>query len=613
MDSFDKDLSLYEWDFISSPPDEYFCGLCREVFTMPMIIECCGGHFCATCIKKSNGNLYSCPDCQEENTVAIFDKKMWKKILDLNVHCPFNYNGCRWIGSLSARTAHLTKSCLHIDLRCKYGCGEKLEASELARHLDYFCPNRPIICPLCNERGTHDFINTKHKDECLELKIQCPNKCESVDMKRRDLKQHLLECPLEIVECDYCYAGCSTTVRRKNLNKHHQENFQSHIAFITNFFEAELQKLELHLSKVSEEIEERLRQQSENHSQEIKAKNEMIAKLTSEREKEIERRLHEAEQSINRQLDKIAGEFEQKYEELRLNIHRLNQVPMEGSLEIDRKQLEMTSLLHRGKHTAEIWFGQYKGKKIVIKRPISGTSPSEILKEAHILKQLKHSNILLLYDAITTGEPVCMILEYMVNGNLEEYLKNNSLLLHQQIYVCKQVACGLEYLQEKLCIHRRIRVDNVLVGEKLTCKINDLSSAIILQNHDEEYSAAKGFKIRVKWSPPEVLQKKRFSLKSDVWPYGILMWQVVMSGQEPYPGLTVDQAEQHICTGTHMPRPSECSENFYTLMLDCWKLDPQARPTFEALVDLLDHVKDSHKYIDRLKILTSSSFVHNIM
>lgn len=288
------------------------------------------------------------------------------------------------------------------------------------------------------------------------------------------------------------------------------------------------------------------------------------------------------------------------YDELKFNLSRLYHLPSAiTSPAIDEQKLEMAELIHRGKNNTEIWKGKYNSIEIAIKRPVLGASSSEILAEIHILKKLMHSNLVTMVDATTTGEPVYMVLEYMSNGNLENYLRNNNpLLLHQQVFVVKQLANGLEYLQENLCIHRRIRVDNILVGENLKCKISDFSLAVVLQNYKEEFLCEKTLKLRVKWCAPEVLKEHRFCLKSDVWAYGILLWQIIANGSDPYPGLTIEEAQQHICSGTHMPRPHNCLGKFYTLMLDCWKLDPWTRPTFESLSDLLDHVKDSHKYTD---------------
>ena len=512
---------------------------------------------------------------------------MWKRILELDVKCPFTSHGCLWTGELNARAAHLAESCKYIQAKCKFGCGEKLETSELAEHLEYFCPNRPVTCPHCSERGKQDFISGKHKDECHELPVDCPNNCGISEIKRKHLKQHLQECQLEIIECDYSYAGCIVKTKRQDMSDHYQKNLQLHMDLLTKFFAAELQEKENRLKKLMAEKDEQLQQLTKCQSQEIKKKDKMIAKLLKEKEEEFDRRLEESQKIANKQLDEVVEEFERKYEELKLNVSHL---PAQSS-----QKFEFVSLLHRGKNNAEIWLGRYASKEVAIKRPLSGISTSEILQEAHTLKKLPHNNILTLYEVITTGKPICMILEYMSNGNLEDYLKTNpALLLHQQLSVCKQVACGLAYLQQKLCIHRRVRIDNVLVGENLTCKINDFSSAVFLQKHDEKYTAVKGFKIKVKWSAPEVLRNTQFCLESDVWSYGILMWQVVMSGQEPYPGLTIDEAEQHICTGTHMQLPQTCPIQFYTLMLDCWKQDPPTRLTFEALVDLLEHLENSH-------------------
>ncbi len=599
-------LYLYEWDFIDPPIKDHVCGHCKQVYRKPMMIECCGSTFCASCIMDEDpysGNIqYMCPNCNEKNVAAILNRKKWNKILELGIKCPFTSRGCLWTGELKARAAHvdtLSGSCECITSTCPNGCEEILEKKERTEHLSYFCPKRLVVCSYCSKHDKQEFINGEHKNNCPEFPIDCPKNCGANAIKRMNLEDHLVECSLHEIECDFSYAGCSKLIMRKDLVEHHQNNWQMHFAFLIKFFEEMLQKKELQLYELIAEKDEQLQKMVEQHSQQLQEKDEALQKLIVMRDEEIQKQVKEQETKVDQRLEKLTKDFESKYDELKTNLSRLYHLPSAISTDVHERKLEMTEIIHRGKNKTEIWRGKYNGTEIAIKKPVSGASPSEILMEIHILKKLMHSNLVTMVDSITTGEPVYMILEYMSNGNLENYLRNNNtLLLHQQISIGKQLAHGLEYLQENLCIHRRIRVDNVLVGENLRCKINDLSSAVVLHKYNEEYAVEKSTKLRIKWCAPEVLKDKRFCLKSDVWAYGILLWQLIADGEEPYSELTVVRAQQHICTGTLMSRPQNCLVNFYTLMLDCWKLDPWARPTFEALSDLLDHVKDAHKYTD---------------
>ncbi|XP_064388612.1 tyrosine-protein kinase csk-1-like [Halichondria panicea] len=602
-------LFLYEWDFIDPPTKDYICGHCKQVFRKPMMIECCGSTFCESCIMEEDPYTYSfytylymCPDCNVWDVAAILNRKKWKKIIEMDIKCPFTSNGCLWTGELKAGAAHidvLTGDCEYVITTCTNGCGERLDKKELTEHLNFFCPQRLVVCNHCNKQDKQEFINGEHKNVCPELSIQCPNNCGANAIKQINLEDHLVECSLHEIKCDFSYAGCSKTMLRKDLAEHHQNNWQIHIAFLVEFFEDELQNKELQLHDLIAEKDEQFEKMLEQHSQQLMEKDEALHKLIKERDEEIQKQVKEQETKVNGQLEKLTEEFESRYHELKFNLSRLYHLPSAiSSPVIDEQKLE-SEIIHRGKKNTEIWKGKYNSIEIAIKRLVPGASPAEILTEIHILEKLVHSNLVSMMFAMTTGEDVYMVLEYMSNGSLENYLRNNNpLLLHQQVFVGKQLANGLEYLQENLCIHRRIRVDNVLVGENLKCKIIDFSSAVVLQNYNEEVIAEKTLKLRVKWCAPEVLKEHRFCLKSDVWAYGILLWQVIANGTDPYPGLTIEEAEQHICSGTHMPRPHNCLGTFYTIMLDCWKLDPWTRPTFESLSDLLDHVKDSHKYTD---------------
>ena len=150
-------------------------------------------------------------------------------------------------------------------------------------------------------------------------------------------------------------------------------------------------------------------------------------------------------------------------------------------------------------------------------------------------------------------------------------------------------------------MHRKIRAANVLVGENVTCKLNDFGLAVKLDDSEQTVST-QGFRVPIKWCAPETFVKQHQSLKSDVWSYGMLIWEVI-TGKEPFSDSTNDTAIERIKAGLLMPRSEHCPETFYDIMLRCWKQDPVTRPTFEAVADLLDHVGDSQTYAPASKLL----------
>jgi len=594
-------LFRYRWDFVEIPSADYNCASCENILREPMLIECCGNHFCLRCISdplESGVSTYSCPDCKEDEVTAISDKRKWKTILSFQVRCPFSKRGCTWVGELGNRSAHISTSgnCGFAMTECKFGCGEELEKNQVSEHEEKRCLKRLVKCSFCDEIGEFQRIEI-HEKECPKLPVSCPKDCGITKLKQEDLVDHHKQCPLEIASCDFDYAGCTQELLRRDLDAHYQTDSFAHLGMVTSFFASELHQQDLRLRKLVEENDARLKQLSESYENELSKKDQIIEELTIDREQQVLARLKDKEKEIDQALERLIEKFESKYAELKQNLSSLDYIPDETSIDVENERLELISILHRSKHNVEIWKGKYNGAEVAIKRPLPGSSPAEILLEAHTLRKLKNKHIVGMLAAITTGEPVSIVLEYVSKGTLEKYIKENSpLLLHSQINFGKQVALGLLYLQTKLCIHRRIRIDNVLMAEKGICKISDFSSAVFLQNHEEEYMAAKGLKLRIKWCAPEVLKQKRFCIKSDVWAYGVLLWQILANGNEPYPSLTTTQAQEYICNGSHMLRPGICSEQFYTIMLDCWKMDPWNRPTFESLLDQLEHVKDSHKY-----------------
>ena len=592
--NLDNDLSLYGWDFVEPPPNELYCGFCKEVFKSPMMIECCGGHFCAPCIEKAYGNFYGCPDCHKENVAAILDKRMWKRILELDVQCPFSNRGCLWTGELGARVAHLnlvSGDCEYVNTECEYGCGEKLEKNEIAEHLEMFCPKRPVTCAHCREKGEHELITGKHKSECPKLPVDCPNYC-GAEVNQEDLMKHLQECPLEIVECEFSYAECNTQLPRKDMFQHLQEAWQNHMSLQAKQFILELEKKEEQLARIVKKHDDHLKEISEIHSKQLKRKDEMIEKLIKETEKKFQQ---EASDQIEKVDERILQTFKCKYDELKVNS---SSVSIDEQTEIDSFDVELTLLLHEGKNRTEIWLGNFKGKEVAIKRPKLGVSPSSILGEAHFLRQFKHKNIVALQSTVLSGTLVCMVMEYVSAKNLQDYLVLNSpLLLHQQINICRQVASALEYLQQKLCIHRKIKAGNILVdvrNQQIQCKLKDFSQAIFLSS-PSDYVPSQGVLFPIKWCAPEVIKLKRFCLKSDVWSYGMLVWEVV-TGKEPFKDLSNLQASERIAAGTLILKPDECPDTFYTVMMCCWRQNPQDRPTAESLFSLLDQVPESHGY-----------------
>ena len=259
--------------------------------------------------------------------------------------------------------------------------------------------------------------------------------------------------------------------------------------------------------------------------------------------------------------------------------------------EIDRTSLLMKNRLEGGQFY-EVWEAIRNGTiPVAVKTAKLGTmSPEDFLAEAKIMKKLRHKHLIRLYAVCTRQEPIYIVTELMRNGRLLDYLQKGEgrhLKLPELIDIGAQVADGMFYLEMHHCIHRDLTASNVSVDERNIVKIANFRLARLI--NDDEYTARKGEKFPLKWMAPEAAIYSRFSIKSDVWSFGILLMELVTHGCVPYPGMTNEEALSRIEQGYRMPPPPSCPEPLHQIMLDCWKEETVERPSFEYLRDTLEY------------------------
>ncbi|XP_059128511.1 tyrosine-protein kinase Fyn isoform X1 [Peromyscus eremicus] len=257
--------------------------------------------------------------------------------------------------------------------------------------------------------------------------------------------------------------------------------------------------------------------------------------------------------------------------------------------EIPRESLQLIKRLGNGQF-GEVWMGTWNGNtKVAIKTLKPGTmSPESFLEEAQIMKKLKHDKLVQLY-AVVSEEPIYIVTEYMSKGSLLDFLKDGegrALKLPNLVDMAAQVAAGMAYIERMNYIHRDLRSANILVGNGLICKIADFGLARLIE--DNEYTARQGAKFPIKWTAPEAALYGRFTIKSDVWSFGILLTELVTKGRVPYPGMNNREVLEQVERGYRMPCPQDCPISLHELMVHCWKKDPEERPTFEYLQGFLE-------------------------
>nr|XP_019961004.1 PREDICTED: tyrosine-protein kinase Srms-like [Paralichthys olivaceus] len=219
------------------------------------------------------------------------------------------------------------------------------------------------------------------------------------------------------------------------------------------------------------------------------------------------------------------------------------------------------------------------------------TKQDEFVKEVQALKSLHHPKLIQLLAMCSRGEPVYIVTELMSKGSLKSYLasaEGQVLTSAHLIYMGSQIAEGMAYLEDRNIVHRDLAARNVLVGDDLVCKVADFGLARIIK--DSVYTASRSTKIPVRWTAPEAAIYQRFSVKSDVWSFGVLLYEMMSRGKMPYEGKSNKEVLDLLSSGFRLPCPTRCPQNIYRIMMDCWAAEPSKRPSFHALHSQLDSI-----------------------
>ncbi|KAK6471956.1 proto-oncogene tyrosine-protein kinase Src-like isoform X2 [Huso huso] len=280
--------------------------------------------------------------------------------------------------------------------------------------------------------------------------------------------------------------------------------------------------------------------------------------------------------------------------------------------EIPRESLRLELKLGQGCF-GEVWMGTWNGTTLVaIKTLKTGTMSPRPSCRARVMKKLRHEKVQLY--AVVSEEPIYIVTEYMSQGSLLDFLKGDTgklLRLPQLVDVASQlntipvltllvtqegdavvqgivllIAAGMAYVERMNYVHRDLRAANILVGDSLVCKVADFGLARLIE--DNEYTARQGAKFPIKWTAPEAALYGRFTIKSDVWSFGVLLTELATKGRVPYPGMVNREVLDQVERGYRMPCPAECPDSLHDLMLTCWRKEAEERPTFEYLQSFLE-------------------------
>lgn len=220
------------------------------------------------------------------------------------------------------------------------------------------------------------------------------------------------------------------------------------------------------------------------------------------------------------------------------------------------------------------------------------------MNEASVMKAFDTTHVVRLLGVVSEGQPTLVIMELMPNGDLKTYLRSHRPDMDvfdperqpptlREIYqMAIEIADGMAYLSAKKFVHRDLAARNCMVSDDMTVKIGDFGMTRDVYETDYYRKGTKGL-LPVRWMAPESLKDGVFTINSDVWSYGVVLWEMATLASQPYQGLSNDQVLRYVIDGGLMERPENCPDKLYTLMRHCWQHKPSARPSFLKLCSLL--------------------------
>ncbi|KAL9983803.1 hypothetical protein ACROYT_G006033 [Oculina patagonica] len=256
----------------------------------------------------------------------------------------------------------------------------------------------------------------------------------------------------------------------------------------------------------------------------------------------------------------------------------------------------------------------------MLKENATDAELSDLISEMETMKEIgSHKNIVNFLGACTVQGPLFLIVEYCPHGNLRDFLRDSrpslleptaektepQLTLRDLLSIAYQIGRGMSYLSSKKCIHRDLAARNVLIAEDFVIKIADFGLSRNLGNTDYYRRTTHG-RLPVKWLAIEALFDQQYTVKTDVWSFGILLWEIFTLGGTPYPGIPVERLFTILKNGYRMECPINCPPKIYEIMLICWSESAKSRPSFTELCEQLDAILSTETAQEYIEILAQS-------
>ncbi|XP_052280991.1 NT-3 growth factor receptor-like [Dreissena polymorpha] len=244
----------------------------------------------------------------------------------------------------------------------------------------------------------------------------------------------------------------------------------------------------------------------------------------------------------------------------------------------------------------------------VLKESLTAESRGDLEREAELLTSLDHSNIVQFFGVCVEGETFMLVFEYMEEGDLNSYLRNHGpnaclfiktqseteiLTVTALLKIASDIAEGMTYLATKHFVHRDLATRNCLVGKKLLVKIGDFGLSRDIYSTDY-YKVGNSAVLPVRWLPPEALLYRTFTVASDIWSFGILLWEIFTYGRQPWFQLSNQEVITYITNGYLLDCPENCPEEIGKLMSACWKQQPKERMPMATIAKHLKRILESY-------------------
>eukprot|EP00118_Oscarella_pearsei_P017372 m.171588 g.171588 ORF g.171588 m.171588 type:complete len:1503 (+) comp39060_c0_seq1:197-4705(+) len=249
------------------------------------------------------------------------------------------------------------------------------------------------------------------------------------------------------------------------------------------------------------------------------------------------------------------------------------------------------------------WLPEGESEKLsvavkVLNEGTGAAASKELLQEAVTMSAIDHPHLVRLL-CVCMASRVMLITQLVSLGSMLSYLKKRKKTLTGEalLVFSYQVARGMVYLEQKRLVHRDLAARNVLVQTPMMVKISDFGLSKIL-DVDQGHFQSGGEKMPIKWLAPESLLTLQFTHKTDVWAFGVTMWEILTFGNQPFKGKKGSEMLGLLQSGERLPHPKVCTPDVYAIMLECWDLSPDERPTFKLLSRLLGRMyKTPEKYV----------------